>query len=121
MLVLRSFEIFNQNDSTFESSPGEVAGLSDQKPEDTLPNPLNILICSARPAGTQDIPQRLVSRIVMRELQRLRSDEPNRKATVEIVRPGTFKALEKHLTGRPQGFYDLVHFDLHGIEDQQGK
>ena len=33
---------------------------------------------------------------------------------VEIVRPGTFSAFEKHLKSKDPGYYDLVHFDLHG-------
>ncbi|KIW23798.1 uncharacterized protein PV07_11971 [Cladophialophora immunda] len=38
---------------------------------------------------------------------------------VEVVRPGTFAALEQHLRHATQlhgpGYFDVVHFDMHGI------
>lgn len=33
---------------------------------------------------------------------------------IELVRPGSFEALERHLTQRDKGYFGLVHFDLHG-------
>ena len=36
------------------------------------------------------------------------------RVIVDIARPGTFEAFEDHLRSRPPGWYDLVHFDLHG-------
>lgn len=41
---------------------------------------------------------------------------------VEVVRPGTFAALEEHLKTSTHrhgpGYFDLVHFDMHGIVRQ---
>jgi hypothetical protein len=33
---------------------------------------------------------------------------------LEIVRPGTFEAFKRHLKTRPKGYFDIVHFDVHG-------
>ncbi|KAF4634097.1 hypothetical protein G7Y89_g4013 [Cudoniella acicularis] len=33
---------------------------------------------------------------------------------LEIVRPGTFTAFKAHLKSRPIGYFDIVHFDVHG-------
>ncbi|KAF4630204.1 hypothetical protein G7Y89_g7934 [Cudoniella acicularis] len=33
---------------------------------------------------------------------------------VYLSRPGTFQAFQEHLEWMPEGFYDIIHFDLHG-------
>jgi hypothetical protein len=33
---------------------------------------------------------------------------------VYLSRPGTFQAFHEHLESMPEGFYDIIHFDLHG-------
>jgi len=33
---------------------------------------------------------------------------------VYLSRPGTFQAFQEHLESMPEGFYDIIHFDLHG-------
>jgi len=33
---------------------------------------------------------------------------------IEIARPGTWKAVGDHLKMRGPGFFDFVHFDVHG-------
>ncbi len=37
---------------------------------------------------------------------------------LEIVRPGSLNALKEHLARKPDGHFDLVHFDTHGILKQ---
>ncbi|KAM0420272.1 hypothetical protein ACHAPT_011933 [Fusarium lateritium] len=38
---------------------------------------------------------------------------PSGRLSIEVVRPGTFSELERHLERRKQ--YDLVHIDVHGV------
>ncbi len=33
---------------------------------------------------------------------------------IDLVRPGTWDALVRHLEGCPAGHYPIIHFDLHG-------
>ncbi|CAG8979422.1 hypothetical protein HYALB_00012455 [Hymenoscyphus albidus] len=40
---------------------------------------------------------------------------------LEVVRPGTFDAFKSHLNSRPKGFFDIVHFDVHGRVTIQNK
>ena len=72
---------------------------------------INVLIVCARPQFHEDIPQRLVSRVVIGAA--VRSNGP---VSVEIVRPGSLAAFEDHLESKPRRSYDLAHFDLHGSE-----
>lgn len=73
----------------------------------------NILILVARPAAAQDIPHRLVSQIIL--------DTAPGGIRADIICPGTFEAFETHLQNKPKGYYNLVHFDLHGFEDSSGR
>jgi hypothetical protein len=33
---------------------------------------------------------------------------------VDLAPPGTFRSFKEHIEAKPRGFYDVVHFDLHG-------
>jgi tetratricopeptide (TPR) repeat protein len=74
---------------------------------------INLLIVTARPFGKQDVGYRTISRPLVDSLRQA-------KATVQIdiLRPGTYKALENHLrdisTRYGSGYYHGIHFDLHG-------
>ena len=72
-----------------------------------------ILIVTSRPKGTRDIPHRLISYPVIRILDQMRRDE-GIDIKAEIVRPGTWDAVRNHLEMRGPGYFDLVHFDVHG-------
>lgn len=74
----------------------------------------HILAVSARPNLDRDIPYRLITRTISEAISEEQDGSPN-PPTLEIVRPGTFLALETALAGRPIGHYDIVHFDLHGF------
>lgn len=37
---------------------------------------------------------------------------------LEVVRPGTFEAFKRHLESKPEGYFDIVHFDVHGEVNQ---
>ncbi len=78
------------------------------------PSPIiNLLIVTARPHGRQDVGYRTISRPLVEALRRA-----NVPVQIEILRPGTYKALENHLrTVTAQhgvGYYHVIHFDMHG-------
>ena len=72
---------------------------------------VNVLIVYARPQGARDIPHRLVSKAVLEAAAQSR-----RLVHIDIVRPETFDALVEHLNTKPHACYQLVHFDVHGVE-----
>ena len=74
------------------------------------PSPLNILLLVARPRGARDVEYRSISRPLVECLS-----GPHLDCNIDLVRPGTLSALERQLKERPKGFYDVIHFDLHGI------
>ena len=81
---------------------------------DLRPSPtINILVVTARPGGARDVGYRTISRPLVESLQ-----QAHVPARVEILRPGTYRALVEHLEAvRGQdgdGFYHVVHFDVHG-------
>lgn len=74
----------------------------------------HILAVSARPLLDLDIPHRLITRSILKVV----AEEHDRSVTpptFEIVRPGTFQALKFILESHDFGYYDIVHFDLHGF------
>jgi tetratricopeptide (TPR) repeat protein len=76
---------------------------------------INLLVVVARPGGKQDVGYRTISGPLVETLRR--ADLP---VNVDIVRPGTYEALVRHLLearddpARGTGYYHLIHFDLHG-------
>src|SRR5260370_38607210 len=78
------------------------------------PSPtINLLIVTARPSGRSDVGYRTISRPLVEALR-----QANLPVQIDILRPGTYKALEKHLrqasAQRQEGYYQVIHFDLHG-------
>ncbi|KAH6666034.1 hypothetical protein B0J14DRAFT_643340 [Halenospora varia] len=90
-----------------------------EKSSTSIHDPANILVVVARPNSGQDVPHRLVSRIILEVLSTI--PKASRPVNLEIVRPGTFEALEEHLHVKSPGYFDLVHLDLHGYEDSTAK
>ena len=72
-----------------------------------------VLLITSRPREDKDIPYRFVSLPVIRILETLRG-ERGIDIKVGITRPGTWKAVQKHLELRGPGYFNLVHFDVHG-------
>jgi len=74
---------------------------------------VNILLIVARPSGAHDVSYRTISRPLVTAL-----DNARVHARIDIVRPGTFEALLRHLEEnrlKPEADrYHIVHFDLHG-------
>ncbi|KAH6972601.1 hypothetical protein EDB80DRAFT_360879 [Ilyonectria destructans] len=79
----------------------------------------NILMISSRPGVSQDLPYTLLSRPLIDLAERLRRHNGT-QVKVVIVRPGCWQAFVNHLeevtTKNGPGYYDLVHFDVHGDE-----
>jgi tetratricopeptide (TPR) repeat protein len=74
---------------------------------------LNILVVTARPGAGRDVGYRTISRALM---EALRQSEV--RGSIEILRPGTFEALARHLKQTEErhgaGHYHVIHFDVHG-------
>ena len=79
----------------------------------------NVIAITARPSHTKDIPHRLITRSISSAIDAIR-EQSNSPATLEIVRPGTFKALEHHLQQFSCGYFQVVHLDVHGDADSTG-
>ena len=78
------------------------------------PSPtINLLVVVARPSVERDVGYRTISRPLVESLR-----NANLAVQVDILRPGTYKALENHLrvtTERHgEGYYHVIHFDMHG-------
>lgn len=74
---------------------------------------LNVLVVTARPHGQRDVGYRTISRPLLDSLRKARVP-----VSVDLVRPGSWRALEKHLREvtdqKGSGWYRIVHFDVHG-------
>jgi hypothetical protein len=90
----------NLNPSTIEASV---------RPSPTI----KLLIVTARPSGRSDVGYRTISRPLVEALR-----QANLPVQIDILRPGTYKALENHLrqtsARQQEGYYQVIHFDLHG-------
>ncbi|MBD2092273.1 tetratricopeptide repeat protein [Microcoleus sp. FACHB-1515] len=76
------------------------------------PSPVvNLLVVTARPDEEKDVGYRTISRPLVEAIQTAQL-----RVNIEILRPGTFEALARHLQqADKQNFYHIIHFDLHGI------
>jgi hypothetical protein len=79
------------------------------------PSPtINLLIVTARSADKEEVSYRTISRPLMETLRD--KDVPTQ---IDMLRPGTYRALENHLRHSAdthgEGYYHLIHFDMHGI------
>nr|BFE73182.1 hypothetical protein GCM10020092_064830 [Actinoplanes digitatis] len=74
---------------------------------------LNILVVTARPAGRADVGFRTISRPLLDGLR-----TADRPVVVDLVRPGTWQAVERQLRDATKrhgsGYYQVIHFDVHG-------
>ncbi len=76
---------------------------------DLAPSPvINLLVVIARPDEEADVGYRTISRPLIEAIHRAQL-----RVKVEILRPGTFEALSRHLDNQA-GHYHIVHFDAHG-------
>ena len=70
---------------------------------------INLLVAIARPDEEQDVGYRTISRPLMELIENTQL-----RVNVELLRPGTYEALSKHLEEKGAGYYHIIHFDCHG-------
>jgi tetratricopeptide (TPR) repeat protein len=70
---------------------------------------LNLLVLTARPGEDKDVGYRTISRLLVEGI-----GNAHVPVNVELVRPGTYEAFVKQLASKPEGYYHVVHFDMHG-------
>lgn len=74
---------------------------------------INLLLVTARPHGSRDVGYRTIGRPLVEMLH-----QTELPVQVDLVRPGTWRALVEHLRQTQQrhgvGHYQIIHFDLHG-------
>ncbi|RPA71610.1 hypothetical protein BJ508DRAFT_335872 [Ascobolus immersus RN42] len=71
--------------------------------------------------GSKQHNPRLISRPLAELLAKISKESGKVTVNLEIVRPGTWKALCEHLERREKGYFHLVHFDVRGkISDETG-
>lgn len=74
---------------------------------------VNLLIVTARPHGKKDVAYRTISRPMVEALRQAQVP-----VQIDILRPGTYQALEHHLQEtrdrQGAGYYHVIHFDVHG-------
>jgi tetratricopeptide (TPR) repeat protein len=70
---------------------------------------INLLVVVARPDEEDDVGYRTISRPLIEAI-----DNSQLHVNVELLRPGTYKALCRHLEAKERGYYHIIHFDVHG-------
>ncbi|MCG6137550.1 MAG: tetratricopeptide repeat protein [Nostoc sp. LLA-1] len=70
---------------------------------------INLLVVVARPDEERDVGYRTISRPLLELI-----DNSNLRVNVELLRPGTYESLSKHLQEKGAGFYHVIHLDMHG-------
>ncbi|ACK64557.1 Tetratricopeptide TPR_2 repeat protein [Rippkaea orientalis PCC 8801] len=70
---------------------------------------INLLAVVARPDEDSDIGYRTIARPLVELI-----DQGNLRVNIEILRPGTYESLCKHLEAKGSNYYHIIHFDLHG-------
>ena len=57
----------------------------------------------------EDVVYRTISRPLVEAIRNAKL-----RVNIELLRPGTYEALERHLESKGSGYYHIVHFDVHG-------
>jgi len=70
---------------------------------------VNLLVVTARPNADEDVGYRTISRPLVDAIRNAQL-----RVNIELLRPGTYEALERHLESKGSGYYHIVHFDVHG-------
>jgi CHAT domain/ATPase family associated with various cellular activities (AAA) len=74
------------------------------------PSPvINLLVVIGRPDEEDDVGYRTISRPLIELI-----DNSQLPVNVELLRPGTYESLCKHLEAKGRGYYHIIHFDVHG-------
>ncbi|MEL6989644.1 MAG: Tfp pilus assembly protein PilF, partial [Bacteroidota bacterium] len=70
---------------------------------------INLLVVTARPNGANDVGYRTISRPLIEAIRNAKL-----RVNIDLLRPGTYEALSRHLDAKGKGYYHVVHFDVHG-------
>ncbi len=70
---------------------------------------INLLAVIARPDEDSDVGYRTISRPLVELIE-----QGNLRVNLDILRPGTYESLCKHLEDKGSNYYHIIHFDLHG-------
>nr|MDJ0601267.1 tetratricopeptide repeat protein [Crocosphaera sp.] len=70
---------------------------------------INLLAVVARPDEDSDVGYRTISRPLVELIE-----QGNLRVNLDILRPGTYESLCKHLEKKGSNYYHIIHFDLHG-------
>ena len=70
---------------------------------------INLLVVIARPDEEHDVGYRTIARPLIEVIQN--SQLP---VNIDLLRPGTYESLERHLEAKGAGYYHIIHFDCHG-------
>ena len=84
---------------------GEVPLMAEVKSSPVI----HVLLVTARPKEEDDVAYRTISRPLIEVIQ-----NSQLRVNVELLRPGTYKALAEKLEERGAGYYHAIHFDAHG-------
>ncbi|MGK7872882.1 MAG: Tfp pilus assembly protein PilF, partial [Xenococcaceae cyanobacterium] len=75
---------------------------------DVQPSPvINLLVVTARPNEESDVGYRTISRPLIEGIR-----NSQLRVNVDLLRPGTYEALSRHLQEKGEGFYHIIHFDV---------
>lgn len=74
---------------------------------------INVLVVTARSGAKNEVGYRTISRPLVEALR-----QADVRVQIDILRPGTYEALVKHLDAQRDaqgaGYYHVIHFDTHG-------
>jgi tetratricopeptide (TPR) repeat protein len=70
---------------------------------------INLLVVIARPDEEHDVGYRTIARPLIEVIQ-----NSQLRVNVDLLRPGTYESLERHLEEKGAGYYHIIHFDCHG-------
>ncbi|MBD2214034.1 tetratricopeptide repeat protein [Nostoc linckia FACHB-104] len=85
---------------------GKAASVAAKMAESPI---INLLVVIARPDEENDVGYRTIARPLIEVIQN--SQLP---VNIDLLRPGTYESLERHLEEKGAGYYHIIHFDCHG-------
>ncbi|KAH8588172.1 hypothetical protein B0O99DRAFT_601071 [Bisporella sp. PMI_857] len=98
------------------NGPAAATGETSYQKEEGRVNILLVIARSFEKNNGQyyDIDPGITMSAILRIKRALEDNKSPHSIVLEVVRPGTFDAFKKHLKARPKGYFDIVHFDVHG-------
>ncbi|KAL2048699.1 hypothetical protein N7G274_000611 [Stereocaulon virgatum] len=103
-----------------DKSAGTSGGKSPRESSHSQGATFNALLVVARDltldgAAYEDVDASCALRALLSIRDALADSTSSPTLSIEVVRPGTLPALKEHLNRYPDGHFDIVHFDTHGI------